>query len=93
MHERAEMAEQAREKIRFAMSLLLDEFQQVLQEFYSYPEIDEERRNQLKTIYEKMLGELFPFNIALIMLNIFSQVINFGEFLTRCLFYARRYPK
>jgi len=72
MHERAEMAEQAREKIRFAMSLLLDEFKQVLQDFNSCPEIDNEKRNKLKAIYEKMLGKLFCVNIALIMLNIFS---------------------
>lgn len=97
MHERAEMAEQAREKIRFAMSLLLDEFKQVLQEFDSYPEIDDEKRNKLKAIYEKVLGELyclFCVNIVLIMLDIFSQnfFINFSESLTRCLFYAYRYP-
>lgn len=71
MHERAEMAEQAREKIRFAMALLLDEFKQVLQDFDTYLEIDDEKRNKLKTIYEKMLGELFWMNVAL-MLNIFS---------------------
>ncbi|XP_036144376.1 chromosome-associated kinesin KIF4-like [Monomorium pharaonis] len=55
MHERAEMAEQAREKIRFAMALLLDEFKQVLQNFDTCPEIDNEKRNKLKVIYEKML--------------------------------------
>ncbi|KAL0122222.1 hypothetical protein PUN28_007163 [Cardiocondyla obscurior] len=55
MHERAEMAEQAREKIRSAMTLLLDEFKQILQNFDSFSEIDEEKRNKLKTIYEKML--------------------------------------
>ncbi|XP_036139032.1 chromosome-associated kinesin KIF4 isoform X2 [Monomorium pharaonis] len=55
MHERAEMAEQAREKIRFAMALLLDEFKQVLQNFDTCPEIDNEKRNKLKAIYEKML--------------------------------------
>ena len=59
MHERAEIAEQAREKIRFAISLLLDEFKQVLQDFDSCPEIDDEKRNKLKAIYEKMLGEFF----------------------------------
>jgi len=59
MHERAEMAEQAREKIRFTISLLLDEFKQVLQDFDSCPEIDDEKRNKLKVIYEKMLGEFF----------------------------------
>jgi len=69
MHERAEMAEQAWEKIRFAMSLLLDEFKQVLQDFDSYPEIDDEKRNKLKAIYEKMLGKLFCVNTALIMLH------------------------
>ncbi|XP_018404227.1 PREDICTED: chromosome-associated kinesin KIF4 [Cyphomyrmex costatus] len=55
MHERAEMAEQAREKIRFAISLLLDEFKQVLQDFDLSPEIDDEKRNKFKAIYEKML--------------------------------------
>lgn len=59
MHERAEMAEQAREKISSAISLLLDEFKQVLQDFDSCPEIDDEKRNKLKIIYEKMLGEFF----------------------------------
>jgi len=59
MHERAEMAEQTREKIRFTISLLLDEFKQVLQDFDSCPEIDDEKRNKLKVIYEKMLGEFF----------------------------------
>lgn len=59
MHERAEMAEQAREKIRFTMALLLDEFKQVLQDFNTCPEIDDEKRNRLKAIYEKMLGENF----------------------------------
>ncbi|KAG5310628.1 KIF4 protein, partial [Acromyrmex insinuator] len=55
MHERAEMAEQAREKIRFTISLLLDEFKQILQDFDSCLEIDDEKRNKLKAIYEKML--------------------------------------
>ncbi|TGZ47497.1 hypothetical protein DBV15_00027 [Temnothorax longispinosus] len=55
MHERAEMAEQAREKNRFAMTLLLDEFKQVLQDFDTCSEIDDERRNKLKAIYERML--------------------------------------
>lgn len=55
MHERAEMAEQAREKIRFAMSLLLDEFKQIVQDFDSCPEIDDEKRNKLKAIYKRML--------------------------------------
>lgn len=59
MHERAEMAEQTREKIRLAMALLLDEFKQVLQDFDTYLVIDDEKRNKLKTIYEKMLGEFF----------------------------------
>jgi len=75
MHERADMAEQAREKIRFAMSLLLDEFEQVLQDFDSCTEIDDEKRNKLKAIYKKMLGKLFCVNIALIMLNICSQTV------------------
>ncbi|XP_071555028.1 uncharacterized protein [Temnothorax nylanderi] len=55
MHERVEMAEQAREKIRFAMALLLDEFKQVLQDFDTCSEIDDEKRNKLKAIYERML--------------------------------------
>ncbi|XP_024883411.1 chromosome-associated kinesin KIF4 [Temnothorax curvispinosus] len=55
MHERAEMAEQAREKIRIAMALLLDEFKQVLQDFDTCSEIDDEKRNKLKAIYERML--------------------------------------
>lgn len=59
MHERAEMAEQAREKIRFAMTLLLDEFKQVLQDFDTCSEIDDEKRNKLKAIYEQILGKNF----------------------------------
>ncbi|XP_011173030.1 chromosome-associated kinesin KIF4 isoform X2 [Solenopsis invicta] len=55
MHEQAEMAEQAREKIRLTMALLLDEFKQVLQNFDTCSEIDEEKRNKLKAIYERML--------------------------------------
>lgn len=66
MHERAEMAEQAREKIRFAMALLLDELKQVLQNFDTCPEIDDEKRNKLKAIYEKMLGERFSGNFSCI---------------------------
>ncbi|KMQ85555.1 chromosome-associated kinesin kif4 [Lasius niger] len=55
MHERAEMAEQAREKIRSAMATLLDEFNQVLVDLTACPEISNERYNTLKAIYEKML--------------------------------------
>ncbi|XP_070152318.1 chromosome-associated kinesin KIF4 [Polyergus mexicanus] len=55
MHERAEMAEQAREKIRSSMATLLDEFNQILQDLNDCPEISNERYNILKTIYEKML--------------------------------------
>lgn len=58
MHERAEMAEQAREKIRSAMSLLLADFKQVLQDFTACHEIGDERCNKLKMMYEKMLGRL-----------------------------------
>ncbi|XP_071635243.1 F-box/LRR-repeat protein 4-like [Temnothorax longispinosus] len=56
MQERAEMAEQAREKIRFAMALLLDEFKQVLQDFDTCSEIDNEKRNKLEAIYQRMLN-------------------------------------
>lgn len=59
MHERAEMVEQAREKIRSAMAILLDEFNQVLQDLNACPEINNERYNTLKAIYEKMLGKYF----------------------------------
>ncbi|XP_011865378.1 PREDICTED: chromosome-associated kinesin KIF4 [Vollenhovia emeryi] len=55
MHERAEMAEQAREKIRLALALLLDEFSQVLQDFSTCPDIDDEQCNKLKAMYDKML--------------------------------------
>ncbi|EFN81513.1 Chromosome-associated kinesin KIF4 [Harpegnathos saltator] len=55
MHERAEMAEQAREKIRSAMASVLDEFEQVLQNFNISHEIDDEKRKKLKIIYTKML--------------------------------------
>ncbi|GAB1869940.1 Chromosome-associated kinesin KIF4 [Camponotus japonicus] len=55
MHERAEMVEQAREKIRSAMAILLDEFNQVLEDLNACPEISNERYNTLKAIYEKML--------------------------------------
>lgn len=59
MHERAEMAEQAREKIRSSMATLLDEFNQILQDLNDCPEINNERYNILKAIYEKMLGKYF----------------------------------
>ncbi|XP_032669022.1 chromosome-associated kinesin KIF4 isoform X1 [Odontomachus brunneus] len=55
MHERAEMAEQAREKIRSAMTLVLEEFKQVLQSFDICHEINDEKRSKLKIIYTKML--------------------------------------
>ncbi|KAH0949886.1 hypothetical protein HN011_002770 [Eciton burchellii] len=55
MHERAEMAEKAREKIRSAMTLLLNEFKQVLEDFTACAEIGDDRCNKLKMIYEKML--------------------------------------
>ncbi|EZA47603.1 chromosome-associated kinesin KIF4 isoform X2 [Ooceraea biroi] len=56
MHERAEMAEQARERIRSAMALLLDEFKQVLEDFTeACAEIGDDKCNKLKMIYEKML--------------------------------------
>lgn len=56
MHERAEMAEQARERIRSALALLLDEFKELLQDFTA---CGDEQCTKLKTIYEKMLGKLF----------------------------------
>lgn len=59
MHERAEMAEQAREKIRSSMATLLDEFNQILQDLNDCPEISNERYNILKAMYEKMLGKYF----------------------------------
>lgn len=59
MHERAEMAEQAREKIRSSMATLLDEFNQILQDLNNCPEISNERYNILKTMYEKMLSKYF----------------------------------
>ncbi|XP_050460223.1 chromosome-associated kinesin KIF4 [Cataglyphis hispanica] len=55
MHERAEMAEQAREKIRSSMATLLDEFNQILQDLNDCPEISNEKYNILKAMYEKML--------------------------------------
>ncbi|XP_072748059.1 chromosome-associated kinesin KIF4 [Anoplolepis gracilipes] len=55
MHERAEIAEQAREKIRSAMATLLDEFNQVLEDLNACPEVSSERYNVLKAIYGKML--------------------------------------
>jgi len=61
MHERAEMAEKAREKIRSAMTLLLNEFKQVLEDFTVCAEIGDDRCNKLKMIYEKMLGKYFSF--------------------------------
>lgn len=59
MHERAEIAEQAREKIRSALALLLDKFKQVLENFNTYSEISDERCNELRAIYDIMLGEFF----------------------------------
>lgn len=55
MHERAEMAEQAREKIRSAMAKILDEFNQVLQNFNDCSAVSSETYDTLKAIYEKML--------------------------------------
>jgi len=69
MHERAEMAEQAREKIRSALALLLDEFNQVLQNFNTCSEIDNERCNELKAIYDKMLGKFFSVKIYKLFFN------------------------
>lgn len=57
MHERAEIAEQAWEKIRSAMVLVLDEFKLVLEDFDTCREIDDEKNNRLKVIYTKMLGK------------------------------------
>lgn len=59
MHERAEMAEQTREKIKSAMVLVLDEFKEILQNFDMCHQIDDEKRNKLKVIYTKMLGKSF----------------------------------
>jgi len=56
MHERAEIAEQARERIRSILALLLDEFKQILQKFNACSEIGVEKCNELKAIYDRMLG-------------------------------------
>lgn len=61
MHERAEIAEQGREKIRSAMATLLEEYNQVLQDLNDCPEIGIDKYNTLKAIYEKMLGKFFIF--------------------------------
>lgn len=71
MHERAEMAEQAREKIRSTTILVLDEFKQVLEDFDNCNEIDDEKRNGLRMIYTKMLGKLLPFIISVTFFNFF----------------------
>lgn len=78
MHERAEMVEQAREKIRSAMAILLDEFNQVLEDLNACPEISNERYNTLKAIYEKMLGKYFFYiNIVQTVFKKFFSHINF----------------
>lgn len=58
MHERAEIAEQAQEKIRSAITLMVDEFKQILQDFDAC-EIGDERKNRLNMIYANMLGKFF----------------------------------
>lgn len=59
LHERAGIAEQAREKIRSDMALLLDEFEQVMQDFDTScnNNTNDEKCNKLKAIYIKMIGK------------------------------------
>lgn len=78
MHELAEMAEQAHEKTRAAVASVLDEFKQILQDFNTCPEIDLEKRNQLKVIYTKMLGKFFS-AIILVICFPFCFTLNFSE--------------
>lgn len=102
MHERAEMAEQAREKIRFAMALLLDDVKQVLQDFDTCPEIDNEKRDKLRAIYEKMLGErafltyIYIYEPSVNYVKYLSPkllTINFLESLGNSFHFTRRYSK
>lgn len=92
MHERAEMAEQAREKIKSAMALVLDEFEQVFQDFNICNEIDIEKHNKLKVIYTKLQGKFFSL-ITCIILNFSSHLIPLDNSLISRLFYACRDSK
>lgn len=89
MHERAEMAEQAREKIRSAMAKILDEFNQVLQNFNDCSAVSSETYDTLKAIYEKMLGKYFA-----MCKYCTKTILNDSFHIKICsLFYPFRYPK
>lgn len=57
MHERIELAEQAREKNQADMAKILEECQELLNMFDNDPEIKSQYRVQLEALYLKILGK------------------------------------